>query len=241
MTLVLEMKKLKRTGYVPAFLAGGVLAAAFPLANMLVRSKTFTSLPQDPLAILMDANWQMMAMLNILVCICGACMMYHTEYADNGAQKMDMLPIGTGNLFLMKFVIAALMLAVMITLETGVLAGCASHWFANYEIDPPALLKGVGFQWFVTLPTVMLMLFIASACKNMWISLGLGVILVFTLSIFPQDNPVLRLLPFCSPYQTFAAAAENGRIPLFMGVCAAETAVFGLSELVYQKLRRCLS
>ena len=30
----------------------------------------------------MDANWQMMAMLNILVCICGACMMFHTEYAD---------------------------------------------------------------------------------------------------------------------------------------------------------------
>ena len=56
MTLGLEMKKLKRTGYVPAFLAGGVLAAAFPLANMLVRSETFTSLPGDPLSILMDVG-----------------------------------------------------------------------------------------------------------------------------------------------------------------------------------------
>ena len=55
MTLGLETKKLKRTGYFPVFLAGGLLAAAFPLMNMLGRSETFTSLPGDPFAILMDA------------------------------------------------------------------------------------------------------------------------------------------------------------------------------------------
>ena len=30
MSLLIESKKLKRTGYLPAFLAGGFLAAAFP-------------------------------------------------------------------------------------------------------------------------------------------------------------------------------------------------------------------
>ena len=103
MTLGLEIKKLKRTGYFPAFLAGGLLASAFPLVNMMIRAETFTALPGEPFIILMDANWQMMAMLNILVSICGACMMYHTEYADNGAQKMDVLPVGTGHLFIIKF------------------------------------------------------------------------------------------------------------------------------------------
>lgn len=239
MTLELEMKKLKRTGYFPAFLAGGLLASAFPLINMLIRAETFTALPGDPFTILMDANWQMMAMLNILICICGACMMYHTEYADNGSQKMDVLPIRTGNLFLMKFVIAALALALMIVLETAVLAGCVLYWFPGYELDMLELLKSAGFQWFVTLPTVMLMLVIASACKNMWISLGIGVILVFTMSIFPQDNLILSLCPFSSPYQTLAMAAEGSRVPLFLGVCAAEVTVFGLLELVYQKVRRC--
>lgn len=62
MTLALEAKKLKRTGYFPAFLAGGLLASAFPLVNMLVRAETFTALPGEPFSILMDANWQMMAM-----------------------------------------------------------------------------------------------------------------------------------------------------------------------------------
>ena len=240
MTLALETKKLKRTGYFPVFLAGGLLASAFPLVNMLVRAETFTALPGDPFTILMDANGQMMAMLNILVCICGACMMYHTEYADNGAQKMDVLPVRTGNLFLMKFVIAALALALMVVLETAVLALCAVHWFPGYELDMLELLKSAGFQWVVILPTVMLMLVIASACKNMWVSLGIGVILVFTMSISPQDNLILSLCPFSSPYQTLAMAAECSRVPLFLGVCAAEVVAFGLLKLVYQKVRRCV-
>lgn len=239
MTLGLEIKKLKRTGYFPAFLAGGMLASAFPLVNMLARSETFTALPGEPFSILMDANWQMIAMLNILISICGACMMYHTEYADNGAQKMDVLPVRTGNLFWMKFVIAALVLALMVAIETAVLAGCVIHWFPSYEFDALELLKSAGFQWFVTLPTVMLMLVIASACKNMWVSLGIGVILVFTMSIFPQDNLILSLCPFSSPYQTLAMAAESSRVLLFLGICTAETVAFGVLELVYQKIRRC--
>lgn len=239
MILGLEMKKLKRTGYFPAFLAGGLLASAFPLINMMVRAESFTSLPGDPFTILTDANWQMMAMLNILVCICGACMMYHTEYANNGAQKMDVLPVRAGNLFLMKFVIASLVLALMVIIETIVLAGCALYWFPNYEFDVLELLKSVGFQWFVTLPTVMLMLVIASACKNMWVSLGIGVILVFTMSIFPQDNLFLSLCPFSSPYQSLSMAAESSWIPLFLCVCTAEAVAFGLLEVLYQKIRRC--
>lgn len=37
MSLVIESKKLKRTGYLPAFLAGGFLAAAFPVVYMMVK------------------------------------------------------------------------------------------------------------------------------------------------------------------------------------------------------------
>ena len=85
----------------------------------------------------------------------------------------------------------------------------------------------------------MLMLVIASACKNMWVSLGIGVILVFTLSILPQENLVLSLLPFSSPYQAFATVAEQNQILLFLGICAVETAVLGIAELLYQKIRRC--
>lgn len=239
MNLSLETKKLKRTGYLPAFLGGALLAAAFPLVNMLVRPETFTSLHGNPFNILMDANWQMMAMLNILISICGACMMYHTEYADNGAQKMDVLPVRTGSIFMGKFVISVFVLAMMIAVETIALAGCAVHWFPTYELNVLELLKNAGFQWMVTLPTVMLMLVIASACKNMWVSLGMGVILVFTQMILPQNNLVLSLFPFSSPYQTLATAIGNNREILFLAVCGIETVAFGIIELIYQKVRRC--
>lgn len=86
---------------------------------------------------------------------------------------------------------------------------------------------------------LMSMLVIASACKNMWVSLGIGVILVFTLSILPQDNTVLSLFPFSSPYQTLAAATENSRTTLFLSVCGVETVLFGIVEMIYLKVRRC--
>ena len=239
MSLVIESKKLRRTGYLPAFLSDSFLAAAFPVVYMMVKAEEMTSLSGNPLEILMSANWQMMAMLNILVSICGACIMYHTEYADNGAQKMELLPVRTGRLFGWKFVLAALALASMVAIETAALAGCARHWFPAYEVSVGALLGTAGFQWFVTLPTVMLMLGIASACKNMWVSLGVGVILVFSLSIFPQEHPVLSLLPFSSPYQTLTAAMDHHRVPLFLVVCGVQTGALGLLALLYQKVGRC--
>lgn len=241
MTFGLEIRKLKRTGYVPAFLGSTVLAAVFPVLNMLVRSETFTALPGDPFFILTDANWQMMAMLNILSLICGACMMYHTEFADNGSQKMDVLPIHAGNMFLGKCAITVVSLTGMLWTEIAVLAGCALHWFPNYNINLWELIKNTGFSLMAALPTVMLMLLIASACRNMWISLGIGVILVFTFSIFPKDNLFLSLCPFCTPYQTLDEAMKKGLEWTFLWVCAGETVLLGLLELLYIKMRRCFS
>lgn len=239
MSLLIESKKLKRTGYLPAFLAGGFLAAAFPVVYMMVKAEEMTALAGNPINILMSANWQMMAILNILISICGACMMYHTEYADNGMQKMSVLPIRQGSMFFGKFLIAALVLSAMVVIEMAVLVGCAKYWFPSYVFDLTEILKTAGFQIIVTLPTVMLMLVIASACKNMWVSLGIGVILVFTLSILPQDNIVLSLFPFASPYQMLSAAVKNSRTALFLAVCGIETVVFGIAEVLYLQVRRC--
>ena len=130
-------------------------------------------------------------------------------------------------------------LSAMVVIEMAVLVGCAKYWFPSYVFDLTEILKTAGFQIIVTLPTVMLMLVIASACKNMWVSLGIGVILVFTLSILPQDNIVLSLFPFASPYQMLSAAVENSRTALFLAVCGIETVVFGIAEVLYLQVRRC--
>ena len=47
MSLLIESKKLKRTGYLPAFLAGGFLAAAFPVVYMMVKAEEMTLRQSD--------------------------------------------------------------------------------------------------------------------------------------------------------------------------------------------------
>ena len=270
MTLLLECRKLKRTGIIPAFLAGGLLSAAVPIINMAARSSSYTSLSGDPLTILLDSNWQMMAMLNILTLICTSCMMYHSEYADNGIQKMDVLPVRPFGMFLGKAFITALSLAVMILLEMASFALCMDHWFSGPDAssaifaipgasgtdfpvsgvsDPGAsfaglafsLLKAGGFQFLILLPTALLMLLIASACRNIWISLGIGVICVFALMILPQDSLILNLIPFHTPYLTFPAVLQEEQIALFLFACTAETLLFAFAESLFLKVRRCFS
>ena len=48
MSLLIESKKLKRTGYLPAFLAGGFLAAVFPVVYMMVKAEEMTVLSGNP-------------------------------------------------------------------------------------------------------------------------------------------------------------------------------------------------
>lgn len=238
MSALLELVKLKRTGFAAAIAGCALLSSAVPVVNMAVRAENYVSLPGNAFQIMADANWQMMALFNILMVVLGACIIYHTEFADNGIQKMRVLPVSEGVMYLSKFALIAFSLAVMVILETASLALCAAHWFPAYEPDLGTLALSAVFQFVVVLPTAALMLLIASACKNMWISLGTGVILVFTLMIMPQDNAVLSLLPFSAPYQLLSAALANGRAWLFTGVCTAQTIVFAACEFAYLKIRR---
>lgn len=238
MTFGIEIKKLKRTGYLPACLGAAALAALFPAVNMAARSETFTVMPGAPLDIVTDASWQVMAMLNVMLLICGACLMYHIEYADSGIQKMSSLPVRPGQIFFGKAAVTALVMAVSLVLETSALSLCADRWFPGFEPDIREIFIRAGFQWITLLPTGVLMLLIASLCRNMWVSLGTGIILVFTLSVLPTDNPAAAFLPFCSPFQTFSSASGQGRIPAFIAVCLTESLCFGIAELICQKLRR---
>ena len=59
MSISLECKKVKRTGFLPAFFVGSILAAAVPVINMAVRSEIYLNQSGSPIQILLGANWQM--------------------------------------------------------------------------------------------------------------------------------------------------------------------------------------
>ena len=237
MSLSLECKKAKRTGFIPAFLCGGILAAAVPIVNMAVRSEMYLGQQNSPMQILMGANWQMMAMLNILLVVAGSCLLYHTEFADNAMQKMKSLPIKESTIFFDKLVLTSIMSVVVLAIEAASIAFCVSHWFEIGNDFWLELGKNFGYSFLLMLPCVLLSLLISSACKNMWVSLGIGVVCVFTATMLPTDNFVLSLFPFATPFQIFVTT-EMTQAMHYVYAAIAEIVVIGIAELVFIKVRR---
>ncbi len=256
--IVLEWKKEKRTGILPAFLGGGILAGAVPLANMAFRSEMYLKqytpwmqVSRTPFAILLDANWQMMAMLNMLLVVTGACLLYHTEYADNGLQKMRTLPLWEGTCFLGKTVLLFFLSLLLLAIEAGAIAFCAGHWFEGAMEGISAWLElGLyfGYAFLRMVPCILLSLLVAEACRNMWISLGIGVLCLFTATLLPAQVmssgkiQFLAFFPFAMPFRMttdMEGILENvagGMWDLY--AAAIWAAVLVLAGWLYRKGRR---
>lgn len=237
MSFLLEWKKMKRTGFLPAFCCGGFLAAAVPVLNMAVRSKRYLGISGSPVGILLDANWQMAALLHILLIVSGACLMYHTEYADNAMQKMRELPLRESRLFFAKAVLLAAMCAVVLAVEAAGIVFCSYRWFYLSEAIWTETVKNFGYAFLLMLPAAFGALFIASLCKNMWVSLGIGIVCVFTAAMLPVKNFVLSLFPFALPFQILANTAYDTARD-YMAVAAVEVFLIGIAEVLFLKVRR---
>lgn len=240
MSISLEYRKIKRTGFLPAFLGGGILAAAVPIVNMAFRSEIYLTQQGTPIQVLLEANWQMMAMLNVLLVVMGACLLYHTEYMDNAMQKMKSLPIRESSLFFGKTILILLMSALVLAIEAGAAAFCSYHWFAAGNSFWNELCRNFGYAFLLMMPCVILSLLIAEACQNMWVSLGIGVICVFTATMLPADNFVLSLFPFAAPFQV-SAGADRALAMRYVYASAAEFVFFCLAEPLFLRIRRSFS
>lgn len=99
------------------------------------------------------------------------------------------------------------------------------------------LVKSFGYELLLTLPAALGALFIASACRNMWMPLGINVVCVFTATILPARSFVLSLFPFAMPFQIFAGTAE-GLVWKFVIAAAGEILILSIAELILLKVRR---
>ena len=237
MSISLECKKVKRTGFLPAFFVGSILAAAVPVINMAVRSEIYLNQSGSPIQILLGANWQMMTMLNVLLVVAGSCLLYHTEYADNAMQKMKSLPIRESSIFFSKAVLTSFMSLFVLVIEAGAITFCSYRWFELGSGFFSELCKCSGYSFLLMLPCIILSLLISEACKNMWVSLGIGIVCVFTATMLPATNFVLSLFPFAMPFQIFASTDMTQSMHYICGAIA-ELAVCGLAQLIFVKARR---
>lgn len=239
MSFALEIKKLKRTGFFPAFLIGALLASLFPVVNMAARQEMFVNQPLAPLEILLNANWSMMATLNVFLVIIGSCMMYYGEFANRAIEKLHMLPLNLHVLFFSKVFLLLAAFIPVLAIEEAVLLFCSKHWFSEKELQLDLLLGNAGFSLAMLLPVILLMLLIASLCKNMWISLGAGVILLFSAqTIYRSDNILAKIYTFSMPYQFLTKDCTPEKLaPLFL-VWAGEILLFGAAKMILIKFRR---
>lgn len=237
MSFALEYKKVKRTGLLPAFLGGGIFAGLVPVLNMAFRSEMYTRMNASPVSILLGANWQMMSMLNILLIVVGACIMYHIEYADNAIQKICTLPARESTMFFGKTAVLITVSILLLVMESVSVFGCSVYWFGQSAELYMELLKNFGFFLLFMLPAVLLSLLTASLCRNMWISLGIGIVYVFAATMIPAQNFVLTLFPFALPFQMSGNLSDNV-IRNYAIASAAETVLISLLEVLILKVRR---
>lgn len=235
MKLALEFTKIKRTGLLPAFLCGGVLASMIPVLNMAMRSDIYVNLPQPPLDILLEGNWQTMAMLNLLLAVIGACVVYHMEFADNAMEKMRALPVGEGRMFLGKSLLLACMCIVVLMIEMAALAACTAIWFEDRDIMWLELARDAGYMLLLLLPAALLSLLLASLCRNMWVSFGIGVLGVFAATMMPSNKFVWSLFPFAMHFHMLGENTDT----VWLGIGAAvELLALGAAGVAIQKIRR---
>lgn len=239
MNIFLECKKIKRTGFVPACLGGAVLAASIPILTMAFRFQTYQSQAGSPLEILLRANWQMMAMLHVLFVVTGACLLYQTEYTDRAMEKLYTLPIRESAIFFDKVILAVLASLIVLAAEAASIAFCSYYWFSIRNGFWNALGRQAGSALVLLLPCIVLSLLIAQACKNMWVSLGICVVCVFTAVMIPTNHPVLSLFPFALPFQ-ICTGADGLPSPHHLAA-GGELLLFAITELVFLKVRRSLS
>lgn len=249
MSLTLELKKIKRTGFFPAFLAGGIIAGAFPVINTAARPEMFTSMSGSAAEILMSANYETIAMLNLLLLTAGACILYHIEYAGNGIQKMQTLPVSESGLFFGKAFLLVPSFFLMLCIEGAAMFFCGIHWFGE-SIRASAIagstavgalaadfLRCFGFAFLLTLPAALLLLLFSSLCRNMWVMLGIGILCIFLATMLPDDNFLISLFPFAMPFQTYAGADRDLVIRCIIAAIS-ETLVIGLIEIILIRIRR---
>ncbi len=234
MKLSLEYKKIKRTGFYPAFLCGGILAASVPVINMAARSEMYTKQNGSPLSILLNANWEMISMLNILLVVIGTCTLYNTEYANNAIQKMKSLPIRESTIFIEKWVLTIFMCIIVFTIEAFSITFCYMHWFEKENNFGIELFKNLGFSFLLILPCIIISLLISSACKNMWVSLGIGVVCIFTATIINRNNFILSLFPYVMPFKIFDST-DSSKIIQYIAAAIIEFLVLNIVERIFIK------
>lgn len=225
-TLIIELRKEKRTGLTPLMLLVGILGGAYAFVNFLVRKDTLLNLPLAPMDVLLTQLYGMIMVLNMFGIIVAACIIYNMEFKGSAIKKMYMLPMSVPVMYLCKFFILTALLLAAVCLQNLALAkiGVTDLPHGTFELE--ALLSFAGYSFITSMPVLSFMLFVSSRSENMWVPLGIGVVgFLSGMALAGADSVSLCVHPFVVMLKPAVAMSAQPDITVII-ISLAETAVF---------------
>ena len=213
-TLIIELRKEKRTGVIPLLLLVGILGAAYAFINFIVRKDTLLNLPLAPMDVLLTQLYGMIMVLNMFGIVVAACIVYNMEFKGTAIKKMYMLPISVPKMYLCKFFILTMLLLTAIVLQNLALLkiGISDLPKGTFEMD--TLLQFTAYSFITSMPTLSFMVLVSSRSQNMWMPLGIGVAGFLSGMALAGSNVSLLLVhPFVvmlKPAVAMSAQPDNG-------------------------------
>lgn len=230
-TLVIELRKEKRTGVIPLMLAVGILGGAYAIVNFIVRKDTLLNLPLAPMDVLLTQLYGMIMVLNMFGIIVAACMIYNMEFMGNAVKKMYMLPMSVPAMYLCKFLILTVMLLVAVCFQNLALAKIGITDLPKGTFEIHTLISFAGYSFLTSMPALSFMLFIASRFENMWVPLGIGVAgFLSGMALTASDIMWLCLHPFVVMLKPAVAMSAQPDITIVI-ISLVETIFFLLFGL----------
>mgnify|MGYP002509820633 FL=1 len=237
-TLIIELRKEKRTGVIPLLLSVGILGAAYAFVNFMVRKDTLLNLPLDPMDVLLTQLYGMIMVLNMFGIVVAACMVYNMEFKGTAIKKMYMLPISVPEMYLCKFLILTVLLLTAIVLQNSALLKIGSSDLPAGTFEMNTLLIFTAYSFITSMPTLSFMVLVSSRFENMWMPLGIGVAGFLSGMALANSNVSLLLVhPFVIMLKPAVAMSAQPDLEIVM-ISMAETFLFlGMGLWMAKKLR----
>lgn len=225
-TLVIELRKGKRTGVISLMFAVGVLGAVYAFANFIVRKDTLLNLPLAPMDVLLTQLYGMLMVLNMFGIIVDACMIYNMEFKGSAVKKMYMLPMSVPAMYLCKFLILTVMLLVAVCFQNMALAKIGITDLPQGTFEAHTLITFAGYSFITSMPVLSFMLFVSSRFENMWGPLGSGVAgFLSGMALATSDSAWLCVHPFVVMLKPAVAMSAQPDITIVI-VSLVETILF---------------
>ena len=225
-TLVIELRKSKRTGVIPLMIAVGIAGAAYAFINFIVRKDTLLNMPLASMDVLLTQLYGMIMVLNMFGLIVAVCIIYNMEFKGSAVKKMYMLPMNVPTMYLCKFLILTVLLLIAVCFQNLALAKIGVTDLPKGTFEAHTLISFAGYSFLTSMPVLSFMLLVSSRFENMWVPLGIGVAGFLSGMALASSNITLFMIhPFVVMLKPAVAMSAQPNIAVVI-VSLIETILF---------------